>query len=80
MFGMLRNLARPFLGMGRKLGNIFRLGRKASPIVQDARNVMEFVDLAPPQLRSRTPVGNVNLGQGFYSTMTDALSNYKYPN
>ena len=28
---MLRNLARPFVGLGRKLGNLFRLGRKVAP-------------------------------------------------
>jgi hypothetical protein len=28
MFGMLRRLSRPFLGLGRKFGEIFGLGRK----------------------------------------------------
>jgi len=28
MFGMLRRLSRPFLGLGKKLGNLFRIGRK----------------------------------------------------
>ena len=81
MFGVLRNLARPFVGIGRKLGNFFRMGRKVSPLVKDARNTMTFVDVAPPQLRNRMmPSGEVSFGQGFYPTMSDAIGTYKYPN
>jgi hypothetical protein len=82
MFGVLRNLSRPFVGIGRKLGNFFRLGRKVSPLAQDARNVMEFENLAQSGLRQRKirPSDIMSPEGGFYGNMEGYLSNYKYPN
>jgi hypothetical protein len=80
MFGMLRNLARPFLGIGRKLGNFFRLGRKAS-FGNDVRNSAGFVNLAPEGLRFRPQGQEVMLGQGqaFFPNFSEAVKQYKYP-
>jgi len=79
MFGMLRNLARPIGFLGQKLSNLFSIGNKVSPIVKDARNVAEFVNLAPSGLRFRPAGEAVNLGQGFFNNMSDALKMFKYP-
>ncbi len=78
MFGMLRNLARPIGFLGQKLSNLFSMGNKVSPIVKDARNVAEFVNIAPAGLRFRGGEA-VNLGQGFFNSMPDALRMFKYP-
>ena len=77
---MLRNLARPFLGIGRKLGNFFRLGRKAS-FGNDVRNSAGFVNLAPEGLRFRPQGQEVMLGQvqSFFPNFSEAVTQYKYP-
>jgi hypothetical protein len=79
MFGMLRNLARPIGFLGQKLKSLFSLGSKVSPIVQDARNVAEFVNIAPAGLRFRAGGEAVNLGQGFFNSMPEAMKYFKLP-
>lgn len=78
---MLRNLARPFSYLGQKLKGLFSMGSKVSPIVRDARNVADFVDIAPAGLRMskglRFQAGNA--GQGFFNNMSDAIKYFKYP-
>lgn len=76
---MLRNLARPFAGLGRKIAGFFGMGRKVSPIIQDARNVAEFVNLAPSGLRFRPGGEAVNMGQGFFNSVPNAVKYFKYP-
>ena len=76
---MLRNLARPIGFLGQKLKSLFSLGSKVSPIVQDARNVAEFVNIAPAGLRFRGGSEAVNLGQGFFNSMPEAMKYFKLP-
>jgi hypothetical protein len=42
MFAMLRRLSRPFLGLGRKIGNFFRIGRKGQ-VVNEVRNTVNVI-------------------------------------
>ena len=76
---MLRNLARPIGFLGQKLKSLFSLDSKVSPIVQDARNVAEFVNIAPAGLRFRGGSEAVNLGQGFFNSMPEAMKYFKLP-
>ena len=76
---MLRNLARPIGFLGQKLKSLFSLGSKVSPIVNDARNVAEFVNIAPAGLRFRAGGEAVNLGQGFFNSMPEAMKYFKLP-
>lgn len=52
MFGMIKRVGRPIANLGRKMGEIFGIGRKAN-LVSDARNLEKFENLAPSGLRQR---------------------------
>lgn len=79
MFGFFKRVIRPFATIGRKISNVFNIGRKAEPVIEVIKDADRFVDIAPRGLRNRIPT-EVNVGQGFYPTMDDALRGYKYPN
>jgi len=80
MFGMIKRVGRPIANLGRKMGEIFGLGRKAN-LVSDARNLEKFENLAPSGLRQRGEKPSDLLGAdgGFYGNMTGYLSSFKYP-
>ena len=80
MFGMIKKFSRPIANLGRKMTEIFGLGRKTH-LVSDARNLEKFENLAPSGLRQRAERPSDLLGSdgGFYGNMTGYLSSFKYP-
>ena len=81
MFGMFKRVGRPFMALGRKFNQIFRIGRKSEPVVSDIRNFEKFENLAPSGLRQRTTKPSDMLGSdgGFYNNMAGYLSSFQYP-
>ena len=82
MLGFLKRMSAPFASLGNKIGNIFSLGSKVSPIIQDARNVGEFINIAPEGLRFRAGGSDIfdKVGKGFFGNMPSFLQQFKYPN
>jgi len=84
MFGFIKRMSAPFASLGNKIRNVFSLGSKVSPIIQDARNVGEFINVAPQGLRFRAGVGSSDIfdkvGKGFFGNMPSFLTEFKYPN
>ena len=80
MFGMIKRVGRPFMSLGRKMSEIFGIGRKAN-LVSDARNLEKFENLAPSGLRQRAEKPSDMLGAdgGFYGNMAGYLQSFKYP-
>ena len=81
MFSMIKNFGRPFMVIGRKFNQIFRLGRKAEPVVSDIRNLQQFENLAPSGLRQRSekPSDIYGPNKEFYGNMAGYLNAFKYP-
>ena len=80
MFGMIKKFSRPIANLGRKMTEIFGIGRKAN-LVSDARNLEQFENLAKPGLRQRAEKPSDLLGAdgGFYGNMAGYLQSFKYP-
>ena len=81
MFGMIKKFSRPFMSLGKKMSEIFGVGRKTH-LVSDARNLEKFENLAPSGLRQRAEKPSDMLGAdgGFYGNMEGYLKSFKYPN
>tara|TARA_R110001592_G_scaffold346227_1_gene638693 strand:+ start:29 stop:274 length:246 start_codon:yes stop_codon:yes gene_type:complete len=81
MFGMIKKFSRPIANLGRKMTEIFGIGRKAN-LVSDARNLEQFENLAKPGLRQRAEKPSDMLGAdgAFYGNMEGYLKSFKYPN
>ena len=80
MFSFIRRAMRPIAMIGEKVGNIFKIGRKAE-VISDIRNVEKFENLAPSGLRMRKkPPSDLMTPDGaFYGNMDGYLSGFKYP-
>ena len=78
---MIKRVGMPIKNLGRKMSEIFGIGRKAN-LVSDARNLHQFEDLARPGLRQRAEKPSNMLGAdgGFYGNMEGYLKSFKYPN
>ena len=77
---MIKKFSRPIANLGRKMTEIFGIGRKAN-LVSDARNLEQFENLAKPGLRQRAEKPSDLLGAdgGFYGNMAGYLQSFKYP-
>jgi len=80
MFAMIKKFSRPIANLGKKMSEIFGIGRK-STLVSDARNLEKFEDLARPGLRQRgeKPSDMLGADKAFYGSMAGYLSSFKYP-
>ena len=80
MFSFIRRAMRPIAMIGEKIGNIFKIGRKAE-VIKDVRNIEPFENLAPTGLRMRkAPPSNIQgLDGGFYGDMNSFMKTYQYP-
>ena len=80
MLGFIRRAFRPIAMIGEKIGNVFKIGRKAE-VINDIRNVERFENLAPAGLRTRKmPPSDIMTPEGaFYGNMDSYLSGFKYP-
>jgi len=78
---MFKRVGRPIANLGKKMSEIFGLGRKTH-LVSDSRNLQQFENLAPSGLRQRAEKPSDILGSdgGFYGNMTGYLSSFKKPN
>jgi len=78
---MIKRVGIPIKNLGRKMSEIFGVGRKAN-LVSDSRNLQQFENLAPSGLRQRAEKPSDMLGSdgGFYGNMAGYLSSFKYPN
>ena len=82
MFAMIKKFSRPIANLGKKMSEIFGIGRKSTHLVSDARNLEQFENLAKPGLRQRAEKPSDILGAdgGFYGNMEGYLKSFKYPN
>ena len=79
MFSFIRRALRPIAMIGEKVGNIFKIGRKAE-VIKDVRNTEPFLNLAGEGLRFRPPPPEVRgMDGGFYGDMNSMLRGFKYP-
>ena len=79
---MIKRVGRPIANLGKKMSEIFGIGRKSTHLVSDARNLEQFENLARPGLRQRGEKPSDMLGSdgGFYGNMAGYLQSFKYPN
>ena len=78
MFSFLRRAMRPIAMIGEKMGNVFKIGRKAE-VIKDIRNVEKFENVMPLRMRKTPPSDLMTPDGAFYGNMESYLGGFKYP-
>jgi hypothetical protein len=82
MFGFLRKAFRPIASIGQKIGELFRIGRKAEPMgVFREKVLVDNIPFNYMNIPKAVPSQEVRgVAGGFYGNNTSMLNQFKYPN